>query len=532
MRSPIRIIPASGMSRVAADARYVKKHGYDDIGIPGTQGYGVSIRENLPDGFTQMEGSEIKGHDNWGNYQFQDGSVCVYVGPHYFKIGNGVNGLPVNRFISTPITAFSSEANANLAGYFLSRACVDGGVRGIGYFVDKYQCSKNAYGTGYIASSIKNGNPISTASTHNPIADLTACIGNYYHEAINAAHARDGVNGEINSNSNWFCASRFIYVDLAMLSMAHGQAATSTTYCAWYDATGVTNYPKGCNNNALGDTDDGTVSYTSDGYSNCGKTGSGSPFAKTTHNGQNCGIADLNGNIYEINLGVTCVATTKTITSATQANPCQLTISAHGITTGQPVMITSVGGMAEINDKIFTATVVDVDNITLDGVDSTAFAAYTSGGSCVFGNFYAADEATAMKDFTSGNSGTTDHWGAVGVAAMMTEFMPVFEAGYPSNGFAQRMGSGANQVLSEAVNGNGAELRMVGMPKDADGVDTVGTNQFGKDYFYQYIQNELCVRSGLAWGSGSLAGVWGASWGGSRSGSGSAVGFRCACYPV
>lgn len=70
------------------------------------------------------------------------------------------------------------------------------------------------------------------------------------------------------------------------------------------------------------------------------------------------------------------------------------------------------------------------------------------------------------------------------------------------------------------------------IPKDSDGIDTTGTNLFGKDYFYQYIRNELCVRSGGFWNSGSLAGVWGSYWFGCRAYSGGYVGFRCACYPV
>ncbi len=41
----------------------------------------------------------------------------------------------------------------------------------------------------------------------------------------------------------------------------------------------------------------------------------------------------------------------------------------------------------------------------------------------MFGNFYAASAATSMKDFTAGNTGIMDHRGAVGVAAMMTEFI-------------------------------------------------------------------------------------------------------------
>jgi len=148
------------------------------------------------------------------------------------------------------------------------------------------------------------------------------------------------------------------------------------------------------------------------------------------------------------------------------------------------------------------------------------------------GDFYTAKESVAMKDFTSGNSGATDHWGATGVAAMMDEFDMMFETTYPNNGFAQRMGSGANQVLSEAVSGNGAILAGLGVPKDADGVDTTGTNLFGKDYFYQYIRNELCVRSAGYWNDASVSGVWTSYWSGYRTGSSHGVGVRCACYPV
>jgi len=166
-------------------------------------------------------------------------------------------------------------------------------------------------------------------------------------------------------------------------------------------------------------------------------------------------------------------------------------------------MITSVGGMTQINDKIFTLTRVDDNNFTLDGVDSTGFSAYSGSGSATVGDFYQAKESVAMKDFTSGTSSPTDHWGATGVAAMMDVFTPVFETTYPNNGFVQRMGSGANQVLDESIDGNGFLLTSVGMPKDMDGVDTSGTNLFGKDYFgcwrlgfelelLSYVFEQLC----------------------------------------
>jgi hypothetical protein len=114
---------------------------------------------------------------------------------------------------------------------------------------------------------------------------------------------------------------------LALLSLAHGQASANAAFCAWFDAAGVTNFPKGCNNNALRDGNDTTILYVSDGYSNCGKTGSSNAPARTKHNGQSCGVADLNGNMWEIAPGLTSdgtnyylLKTAANITSATGGN--------------------------------------------------------------------------------------------------------------------------------------------------------------------------------------------------------------------
>ncbi len=510
----------------------------NEIGVPGEAGFGVGVcpAASLPDGFVPIAGYTEESGNNYGNYQFSDGSITCYVPRFYYKIGTGSNGFAVNIVDIKPWDYFDSTATAEVNGYALPRAFIDGGDEQLGVFVDKYMCSKNALGTGYIASSIADGLPLSTSSSHNPVADLTNCAGNYYYEAINAAKARDGENGAAAADPQWFCNSKFIVSMLGILSLAHGQASSSTTNCGWYDAT--YNYPKGCNDNALGDTDDGTVSFTSDGYSNCGKTGSGTPFAKTTHNGQACGVADMNGLMWEVNIGVTCVAVAKNIEDISRADPANVQITAHGYSTGDFAMIlsTSTGDWESLDDKIYQITVVDANNFTLDGVDTSAFsAAYvqgTNGGNVTVGTFYTAKEATAMKDFTSGNSLATDHWGATGVAAMMDEFDMMFETGYPNNGFSQRMGSGANQVLSEVIDGNPATLTSLGVPKDVGGLDTTGTNLFGKDYFYQYIRNELCVLSAGPWYHGSSAGVWGSGWHGPRSTSSDYVGFRCACYPV
>ena len=101
----------------------------------------------------------------------------------------------------------------------------------------------------------------------------------------------------------------------------------------------------------------------------------------------------------------------------------------------------------------------------------------------------------------------------------------------PGGAFTQRMGSGANQVLDEAVNGDGWILTGLGFPQDAGGIDTTGTNQFGKDYFYQYIRNELCVLSCRAWVHASGAGVWHSDLYSLRTYSASDIGFRLGLYP-
>lgn len=262
------------------------------IGLAGQQGFGVGICPALPTGFTLMSGTKDIASDNYGNYQYSDGSVMCWVPAFYYKIGTGSNGLAVNIVSIKGVDDYADVATANAAGYALHRMFYNSGAIKLGVFVDKYLCSNN----GGIASSVKNGSPLSSAADHNPFAGLTGAPANAYYGVIAAVKTR---------GASFFVNTRFIGVGLALLSLAHGQAATSATSCAWRDATGVKNYPKGCNNNALGSVDDAMLSFVSDGYSNCAKTGSANFFSKTTHNGQNCGIADLNGILWEIQPGIT-----------------------------------------------------------------------------------------------------------------------------------------------------------------------------------------------------------------------------------
>ena len=351
---------------------------------------------------------------------------------------------------------------------------------------------------------------------------------NAYYGALQAAKSR---------GNKFFPESVFIADALCRLSEAHAQASTSTTWCAWYDATGVRNYPKGNDNNALKSEADvllngaGAVTFTTAGassYPNFALTGSGSVFARTTHNGQACGIADVAGNIYKINPGMTCIATSKAITAATQANPVVLTVVAHGRTTGDFAQIDSVGGMTQLNGKIYTVTVVDVDHISLDGVNGTAFGAYTSGGTVISGTFYTLKTSVDIAAVTGGNTGATDHWGATGIAAQFDAVTMNFATAYPNNAYAQRFGNAANAVFDWAT-ANGRALSMLGMPAAA-GMSVSGSNAMGQDYFYQYIRDQLCVFSRGYWNYGSNAGSRLRDLSSYRTFAYYSVGFACASY--
>jgi hypothetical protein len=222
-----------------------------------------------------------------------------YVPAFYYKWGTGSNGLSLNAVDIKPFGAFSGRVEAAASGYALHRAFVDGGQVKPGVFVDKYQWSANNYDSNVVASSIKNGDPLSANATRNGWGSLLTgltTVDNTYAGALKAAKTR---------GSQFFCNSRFIFAALAMLSYAHAQASSSTERCAWYRAGA--NFPKGNNSNnaARTDVNDSSVTWTSTGYDFCGLTGSASTFAKSTHNGQNSGVADLNGNIWEITPGFT-----------------------------------------------------------------------------------------------------------------------------------------------------------------------------------------------------------------------------------
>ncbi len=170
-----------------------------------------------------MTGTDDEIHDNYGNYQHTNGSVMVFVPKFYYRVANasapqyatyGANSIEI-----AGIDQFSDTASANAAGYVLHRAFIDGGSEKSGFFIDKYLNSKS----GDSAVSVKNQSPISltTSTSYNPSSTMTGCTG-IMADAVVLGRAR---------GSQYNQCSAFMLGALAILSLAHAQAATGTTAC-------------------------------------------------------------------------------------------------------------------------------------------------------------------------------------------------------------------------------------------------------------------------------------------------------------
>lgn len=451
---------ANGTSSWSTATSFTTKSSFGgDIGTQGGQGFGVGeYPSTLPSGFSALTGSSDKTSANYGNYQYSDGSIMVFVPKFYYRIGStsspryatyGANAIDIAN-----AAAYADEASANADGYALHRAFKDGGSVKSGFFIDKYLASKNGTTS---CKSVQNGNPISltTNTSYNPSNGMTGCTG-ILADAVVLARSRG--SGTFN------VASIFMYSAISLLSLAHAQASSNTTYCAWYDATN--NFPKGCNNNSLADTNDAGVTFTTAGVSGVFKplTGSGSPFAKTTHNGQSCGIADVNGAMWQVMLGLTSAGASAT-DATQQAN----------------------------------------------------------------GNAYILKTSVALSSLTGGYNGTNDAWGDATNLANKYDSVSGLMPWGSTTGWTY-FGNGTTQVFSGATSGTSYQRTSCGIQDATSGTSGSGTSQFGNDGCYQYNSANLFPLAAGRWNDAAGAGVFHRHWSGSRSDDYYGVGFRAAAY--
>ncbi len=75
-----------------------------------------------------------------------------------------------------------------------------------------------------------------------------------------------------------------------------------------------------------------------------------------------------------------------TITGATQANPCVITVVGNAYSTGDWIFISGVGGMTQLNGRYFqisnvAGNLVTLSNLNGVAINATAYSAFTAGGS-------------------------------------------------------------------------------------------------------------------------------------------------------
>ena len=225
---------------------------------PGKLGFGCGVCSAelaKEKGLKGMPGFESVDSPNYGNYQDKEGSVFVFIPKFYFK-------WEKNKVLIS---------DTEQSGYVIHRAFINAGKELDGFFIGKYQMSANG------------------------LSKKNVAVWNNQYGYTYLAKAQEKNNTL--SKSQYTIINVFMFNALAILAKAQSQAGRNA---AWMDVPPY--LPKGNNNNGS-DVNDSSVRFTGSQPANCG---SGVPFAKTTHNGQNCGVADLHGNVWEFALGITC----------------------------------------------------------------------------------------------------------------------------------------------------------------------------------------------------------------------------------
>lgn len=310
------------------------KKSKSSIGDAGQQGFGVGVYGGNPAdlaamGLTPLEGCEDPTSDNYGNYIHINGSIMCCIPAFCYRLGNAaapsysrddVEALEIKDAKKFP--QFSHDAVFSSPdfgdGWILHRAFVDGNKLKRAFFIDKYLCS-NINGQ---AVSVKYADWLMCADDITQpyfTKSILGTVGKAY-DAITLSRAR---------GDYYSLVTCYQWSAISLLSLAHGQAATSADACAWYDANHITNFPKGATEDYAQDYNDSSVLYTYHSYgAPFAKTGSGTPLNKTTHNGQASGVADVAGMCNQWTIGacnpeqavVALMNTTTTAHEITQDN--------------------------------------------------------------------------------------------------------------------------------------------------------------------------------------------------------------------
>ena len=266
---------------------------YGEIGGFGAGvAYMPTIAASL--GLTAMDGASERTHENFGNFVDSRNNVFVCIPMMYYKADTNTR---IDELMGVPKVEVSYIAKDGYAPFYAFKKS-NGEYVPCVFVMSKGSDNKPAF--------IKNADPVSSHSSYNGIQQFSGVDANNigFFTAIRMLGSNYCLH---------YAALRFVYY---MVAEAHKQKAilrfgarskVPSSICAYLDIAPY--YPKG-NNTNWGDADDTSLKYTRAGsgtyqYSSCGvgKTGSANNLAKTTFNGQKCGIADMGGNMCEVDGG-------------------------------------------------------------------------------------------------------------------------------------------------------------------------------------------------------------------------------------
>jgi hypothetical protein len=322
-------------------------YGYIDefkytIGLPGLRGFGVGCcpPELLPGDMGVLPGTYDRFSPNYGNYiHLPSASIVCFLPAHSIELQ--APGTGNNAFLTRVVI---SPGNSALAKTFRN-----GGEELAGVFVDKYQGSNcRADGSGRPNSTDglpgtlpSTGGILASRPLHWPVSAIAPsgttrspfsyCDSNALNPAIATPPANNygGVWQLCQTRGvDWHPVPMWTRIHLGYLALAHAQALLDTNgipivnsidNAAWMDVAPYA--PKGFNNLETdankpslvfsradiegSDVVQGFPGELSRAFTGAARISALSAVEHTTHNGQLCGIVDVNGNQWDITPGLT-----------------------------------------------------------------------------------------------------------------------------------------------------------------------------------------------------------------------------------
>lgn len=439
------------------------------IGLPGVMGFGVGCcrPELLPADMMPMPGCEDRFSANYGNYlHLPSASIMAFIPAHYMEIqAAGNTNAPT---YGTPVVITDQQVGNGV----LPKAFRNNGANLAGVFVDKYQGSNcrddgsglpnNASGdpgampdSGGVFASRPLHWPVSaigiSGTTRSPFSLCNSTTLNP--SATTPSDSLAGIWAVCKSRGVEFAPMPiWIRSQIAFLALAHAQAlldsagnpiSGATDHAAWMDTAPYA--PKGNNSNGS-DVNHATLSFVRTdiaGHNGSGFAGqnsraftgaaviSGSPaMENTTHNGQLSGIADVNGNQWDVVPGLTNV-------DDTAAGYRLFPESADWAATAGNSDITGAAGVIALAAE---STPSADDGIWWTDANAWAYLIEHSGGT-----FHPTSAATATQRAitdcmlarelgTTGSSVSTNHYGGDGLYRRHRSDLLPFAGGNWANG--------------------------------------------------------------------------------------------------